>query len=425
MSFDVAIIGAGPAGLALSIQLSKLGKKIVLIDKDEKEKIGHHFGAGVIKLDAFMSTGIKRSSGEELLGFIDNFNVYTPTGKNFKNTTYSGIVVDRNLFTKRLLAMAEEQGVILKDHTEIKAYNLENNFIKGVTTTSDEVIEAKIVVDASGFGRKLINTLPDSFKIEKEIKRKDIARGFVYVFDKPEKNGTLTAYLAINEGYVWKTPVEVGYGSINPDANLKDTLDNFIKQHFKLENQVAKEYSGSLPVRQNIYNMVGNGLLLCGDNACMTNPMEGTGIATGMIGSKIASETINKCLEKNDFSQNALWEFNLNYNKTQGANLAYMDMLRRGLIGLSPDDMDFAFEKDIITSKDVYDSITGAIANVSSLDKAQRALRGLRRPGILLRMENCMNKSKELKNHYINYPDNISKLDSWISKLNDLNNSFT
>ncbi|MEK7433587.1 MAG: hypothetical protein AABZ74_10685, partial [Cyanobacteriota bacterium] len=103
---------------------------------------------------------------------------------------------------------------------------------------------------------------------------------------------------------------------------------------------------------------------------------------------------------------------------------AYMDMLRRGIIGLSPDDMDFAFEKDIMTSKDVHDSITGAIANVGSFDKVQRAFRGIRRPGILFRMENCMNKSKELKQHYIDYPNDISGLDSWVSKLNDINNSF-
>ncbi|MEK7434555.1 MAG: NAD(P)/FAD-dependent oxidoreductase, partial [Cyanobacteriota bacterium] len=327
MIFDAVIIGAGPSGLTLAIQLSKFGKKVALIDKEEKDKIGFMIGAGVIKLDIFNSLGIKRSTGEELLAFIDTFNVYSCTGKTHKTTSYSGISVNRSLFTQRLINIAEEQGVVIRHSTTISSLNIENEYVTGVTSSTGEVISGKIVIDASGFNRKFVSQIPDSFKIEKDIKPKDIATGYVYVFDKPEKTTYLTSYLAVNEGYIWKTPTEIGYGSINKEINIKKTLDDFIAEHFKIDDPMSKHYEGSLPVRQNLYNMVGNGFTVCGDNACMTNPIEGTGIFTGMLGAKISADVINKCLDKNDLSQKALWEVNVNYNKTQGANLAYMDML--------------------------------------------------------------------------------------------------
>lgn len=424
MDFDVAIIGAGPSGLSAAIQLSKHGKKVILIDRSEEAKIGFVLGGGVVKLDAFNSLGVKRSTGDELLAFLDTFNVYTPTGKSHKTTTYSGIVSSRSLLFQRLLGIARDQGVFIKHSTEVKCLNIDNDIVTGVTTDNDEVINAKVTIDSSGITRKFIAQLPDSFKIEKDIKVKDIARGYAYIFEKPEKNTHLTAYLAVNDGYIWKTPTEVGYGSINPDIDLKSTLDAFIKQHIKIESEIKHYYTGSIPVRQNISNMVGNGFVILGDSACMTNPIEGTGLATGMFGAKMASNVINKCLELNDVSQKSLWLFNVEYNKTQGANLAYMDMLRKGIVGLAPDDMDFAFDREIITSKDVNDSVTGAITSMGSLDKAQRALRGIRRPSILFRMEECTYRSKDLKNHYIHYPISIEGLDSWVHKLDQINNSF-
>lgn len=425
MSFDVIVIGAGPAGLTAAFNIAKAGNKVLVIDKSEDKEIGRGYGGGVVKVHTFSGSGFPRPQGDELVSYIEVFNVYSPTAKTKKVVEHPAIIVDKYLMIQRLLGYVKEQGVTVKADTEFKILNIHENKVVGITTTSGESFDAKIVIDAGGVNSPARRTLPESFKIENEIDSKYIARGYVEMLPEVDDINYLNSYLAVSDGYVWRTATEVGFGSFDHSLDLKEKLHEYIDEHIKIKTDSSKSSYGSIPVRQNLYNMVGNGYLVVGDAACMISPMEGAGITSSMLGAKIAADVVNECISNNDFSESALWKFNLQYNKKQGSQLAYMDMLRRGVIGLSPEDIDFAFKQEVITDKDVLDSITGDIANVTALDKAQRAFRGLRRPGILLRMENCMTKSKDLKNHYSSYPHNINGLDEWVKKLNHINNSFS
>lgn len=425
MNYDVVVLGGGPAGVTAAFHIAKAGKSVLIVDKTEENLIGKTLGSGVLKTHTFSETGFPRSQGDELISFIDNFNIYSPTAKTKKVVDYTSIIVDRHLMNQRLLGLAKEKGASVMGSTEFKSLNIENNKIVGITLSTGESINCKVLIDASGIHSPVKPQLPDNYKVEKDIEPNHIATAYLEEFDTPDDTSSLDSYLAYEEGYIWRNATEIGFGSIKPGIDLKATLYKFVKDNIpnvKLNN--SKTLIGQIPLRQNLYNMVGEGYIVIGDAACMVSPMEGAGATTAMIGAKMASEVVIEALNKGDVSQSELWKFNIKYNKSQGAVLAYMDMLRRGVIGLSPDDIDFAFKQDVITSKDVLDSITGDIANVSTLDKAQRAFRGIRRPGILLRMENCMSKSKEIKQHYMNYPENVNGLDQWVKQLKQLNGSF-
>jgi geranylgeranyl reductase family protein len=427
MNFDVVIVGAGPAGCISAINIAKNGYKVALLDKEEENAIGYRIGGGVIKVDTFSSVGLPRSQGNELLAFLDTFNIYSPTAKTKKTVNHTAIIVDRLLMNQRLIQYAKEAGVQLFSETEVQDLLIDNDFVIGVTTKDDKVFHSRVLIDSSGISGIVRRKLPHSFNIENEIDSKNIAKAYVELLKSPNTSlNYLNSYLAVDNGYIWQTPTEIGYGSLDHNIDLKKRLHLFIDEH-KLKVDTDSNYTsyGAIAVRQNIPNMVGNGVVIVGDAACMISPIEGAGITTSIRGAKMASDCIIESLAKNNVSQEGLWVFNLKYNRTIGANLAYMDMLRRGLIGLSADDIDFAFDKEVITSKDVLDSITGDIANVSVLDKAQRAIRGLRRPNILLRMENCMNKSKELKNHYSVFPENPQDLNKWVENKDKINNSFS
>jgi geranylgeranyl reductase family protein len=427
MNFDVVIVGAGPSGCIAAINIAKNGYKVALLDKEEEKAIGYRVGGGVIKSDTFSSVDLPRSKGDELLAFLEVFNIYSPTAKTKKTVNHTAIVVDRLLMNQRLIKYAKDSGAQLFSEVEVEDLLIDNDFVKGVTTKDDKVFHSKVLIDSSGISGVVRRKLPNSFNIENEIDNKNIAKAYVELLKSTNKSSNyLNSYLAVDNGYIWHTPVEIGYGSLNHNIDLKKRLHLFIDEH-KLKVDTDSSYTsyGAIAVRQNIPNMVGNGVVIVGDAACMISPIEGAGITTSMRGAKIASDCIVEALAKNDLSQKGLWSFNVKYNRNIGSNLAYMDMLRRGLIGLPPDDIDFAFEKEVITAKDVLDSITGEIANVSVLDKAQRAIRGIRRPGILLRMENCMNKSKELKNHYLAFPEDPQDLNKWIEKKDKINNSFS
>ncbi len=425
MSFDVIIIGGGPTGVTAAIQIAKAGNKVLIVEKEEEKAIGYRVGGGVVKLHTFSGVGFPRPTGDELIAYLDTFNIYSPTAKTKKVVNHGAMIVDRLLMNQRLLGYAREAGISIKTETELKSLNIVDGKVTGITTTTDESIEAKIVIDASGLNGVGRKHLPDSFKIEKEIDSKYIAKAYVELLPTPKESTEISSYLAVCNGYVWHTPTEIGFGSFDHSLNLKEKLHEFIAEHIHVKTDSAYSSYGNIAVRQNISNMVGNGFLAVGDAACMVSPIEGAGLTTSMIGAKLAGEVINECLAKNDLSQNALWSFNVKYNTTHGAQMAYMDMLRRGLIGLPPDDIDFAFKQDVVTDKDVLDSITGDIANVSAFDKASRVFRGIRKPHILLRLEACMNKSKEIKNHYLHFPTSANGFDEWLNRTNQLNNSFS
>jgi flavin-dependent dehydrogenase len=424
MKFDVIIAGSGPAGLTTAIHVAKAGHKVLIIEKAPEEEIGRLGVGGVVKLDGLKETGIERSKGDELLGFIDTFNIYSPTAKTKKTVSHSAIIVDRYLMIQRLLKDAKNLGVTIKSGAMVKDLIIENNFVVGVTTDDGESFQSSIIVDSTGIKGSIKKLLPDNFKVEKEISPKHIAKAYVEPLMKPDKTTHLNSYLSVEDGYIWRTSVEVGFGSFNHNVDHKKVLHDYIQKHLKVETNPDKAVRGDISVRQNLYNMVGNGFMAIGDSASMVSPMEGAGITAAMVGAKMASDVINEAIAKNDFSQTFLWKFNLEYNTKYGAKFAYMDMLRRGIIGLSDTDIDFSFEKGVITDKDVLDSLTGAISNVTNIDKAQRAFKAIMRPGILIRMETCMHRSKDLKNHWLNYPKSVDTLDSWVVELDRINNSF-
>lgn len=425
MSFDVIIVGGGPAGVTAAVYIAKAGNKVLLIDKREEKRIGNKVGGGVVKIDTFSGTGFPRAHGDELISFIDTFNVYSPTAKTKKTVSHTGMEVDRLLMNQRLLGYAKAEGVTVMGNTEFKSLNLEDDRVIGITVSNGDSFESKIVVDASGINGVVRRHLPDSFKIEREINPKYVARAYVELLPEPDNSTEISSFLAIYNGNIWKTPTEIGYGSFDHSINLKEMLHEYAGKYLNVKTDGKVAAYGEIAVRQNLSNMVGNGFVAVGDSACMVSPMDGAGVATSMIGAKLAAEVINECLAKGEYMQEDLWKFNVLYNRTHGAQQAYMDMLRRGVIGLPPEDIDFAFKQDVVTNKDILDSITGDISKVSVVDKAQRALRGIRRPSVLLRLESCVNKSKDLKAHYSNFPNDIEGLDHWLKRLNHINDSFT
>jgi digeranylgeranylglycerophospholipid reductase len=82
------------------------------------------------------------------------------------------------------------------------------------------------------------------------------------------------------------------------------------------------------PTRRPLDNMVGNGVIITGDAACLVNPIHGGGIGPSMISGYLAGKTIVEALEKGDVSQEALWQYNVKYMESYGTKQASLDVFR-------------------------------------------------------------------------------------------------
>jgi thioredoxin reductase (NADPH) len=125
MMFDIAIIGAGPAGGSAALFTAKAGKKTVLIDSDQsitkKAWIEKHYGVPEIKGPDLVETGIKQAQkfGAELIGAKvadiqrkdDGFQIITEDG----NEISAKVVI---LATGLLVDLADKVGITTKPGTE-------------------------------------------------------------------------------------------------------------------------------------------------------------------------------------------------------------------------------------------------------------------------------------------------------------------
>lgn len=122
--YEVAVIGAGPAGASAAIFLAKAGKKTLVLDSDKsitkRAWVENHYGSPDISGPDLIETGIKQFQkfGAELIRELvtsinkkeDHFEIQT------ENQTYQAKQII--LATGVLTTLAESLGVSTKDATE-------------------------------------------------------------------------------------------------------------------------------------------------------------------------------------------------------------------------------------------------------------------------------------------------------------------
>jgi len=123
--YEVAIIGAGPAGASAALFTAKAGKKTLLIDNDKgmtrRGWYENYYGIAEVDGPTLVETGHKQAQkfGAELVS--DQAVSVEPNGEGFKVTTESGTSYDAKhviLATGAVADLASASGVETKDGTE-------------------------------------------------------------------------------------------------------------------------------------------------------------------------------------------------------------------------------------------------------------------------------------------------------------------
>ena len=117
--YDVAIVGGGLAGLALSIQLAKQGHKIILL---EKEQYPFHKVCGeYISLESWdflVSLGLDLKAMN--LPIISRLQVSSTKGKLLEQKLpLGGFGISRFLLDHRLVQIARSVGVVVMENTKV------------------------------------------------------------------------------------------------------------------------------------------------------------------------------------------------------------------------------------------------------------------------------------------------------------------
>ena len=436
--YDFIVVGAGCAGCMAAQRAAERGCRVLLVDADPAEELGHPWANGVERT-VFERLNIPAPSGEELMASPAVLRLTSPSGRHFvESTAHPTVEVRMSFFVRRLLAAAIAAGAEFRESTQISAPLLEGGRVCGVITASGEEIPARVVMDASGWRAVLRHGLPEDSPVPREIEEDCLVtawreqRRFAAreASDVPRLLGIPPAVNISRVG--WRGGYSVLMLHWDPGENELDILvgfnhsrdgesagafvADFLARH-GLGGEMLYGGGGIIPVRSSLDVLVDHGFLLAGDSACMVVPAHGSGVASSLIAGDLAARTVSRCLREGDVGRENLWEYAAAYQRGRGALMAYFDVTRAISDGFSQEEME-KLVGYVMTPGDYESGLKVQPLSLNLRDTLRR-VRSLRHPLFAARFAWRASASITLKRAYEDYPEryDAAALKAWRGRV--------
>lgn len=309
-SYDVVVVGAGPAGSTAAMYAARNGASVLLLDK--KKEIGNPIQcAGFIPdsseikallPDTELPDFLKTYPDSCILKLIKTQRIYSPNG-SIKEFAVKGAVLDRRRYDQFLAEQAAKAGADLMIKTrviKVEGTNVETSGIFGKRN-----IKAKAIIGADGPNSLVAKSKHLTF----EPGKKEISVALEYqvrnVDIDPEALEMYFGNDFVPGGYAWIFPegedranvgVGVRRGMAEKGTSVKEYLNRFMQNHpiasRKLKSGVVMNViAGIIPVNGAPERTATADSLIVGDAAGQITATNGGGIPFAMIAGKVAGET--------------------------------------------------------------------------------------------------------------------------------------
>ncbi len=294
-SVDILIAGAGPAGLlaAKTIIDQAPDLSVMIIEKSKNYKDVIKCGEGVWKkpFDELITV-----RPEWIRLEITKAGFHSP---NNSEVTFAdqgkvlGYILNRTLFQEELLTELSNSCTVLRE-CKVTSISPKDKY-QEVTLSSDETINAKTIIDASG----PYSSLGVTNGVEKP---KVSAEPALYAIVEGVTQRTDTVHLQMSGeyspgGYVWLFPVSedvVNIGIVvgkdyTKNMNIRETLTKYIEK-FLPEGKIVSWHGGAIPSFTESKKLAAERFIQCGDAGGLVNPITRSGISESMYSGKCAAE---------------------------------------------------------------------------------------------------------------------------------------
>lgn len=309
-SYDIIVVGAGPAGSTASLYASRNGASVLLIDK--KREIGSPIQCAGFLPDVSEVKALLPDAElpEALINYPDSCILQQiktqriiPPNCNVKEFAVRGSVLDRRRYDQYLAEQAAGAGAELMVKTRVTK-------VEGTTVETSGIfgkykIKAKAIIGADGPGSLVAKS--KGLAMKPELKETSVAIEY-QVRNVDIDPDALEMYFGkdyVPGGYAWIFPegrdrANVGIGIRNKMAekgvSAKDYLHRFMQDHPlaapKLKNAtIMNVIAGIIPVNGAPKKTATEDSLIVGDAAGHIIATNGGGIPPAMIAGKIAGET--------------------------------------------------------------------------------------------------------------------------------------
>ena len=433
--FDVIVVGAGTAGCLAAKTTAEAGLKVCLVERKKREEIGEKICGDALGEHHLKTVGLEKPQGGELEKRIEGIKIYSPnleTVFTVAHEDFVGYLLNRRLFGQWLLRKAVDKGADLLGQMQCLEPVVEKNSVTGILvknlkTGGDVQLRSRVVVDASGFLAIVRRKLPKEFGVENEVENEDVEACYREIRQLKQETGySECCEIYLNQkvtpgGYTWIFPKNGARVNAGVGICMRGKFPNPKNQFYK-HVLTRPVFEGSLlldggawydPTRRPLDNMVGNGVVILGDAACLVNPIHGGGIGPSMLSGFLAGRTIVEALDKGEASLESLWSYNCRYIEMYGAKQAGLDVFRMLLLTSRDEDLNYGMNYQLLTEEDVLKAGLGDDFHLKITETAKRVFRGLKRMRYLNKLRLTVNMMKQVKAHYRDYPQTPENFQTW------------
>jgi electron transfer flavoprotein-quinone oxidoreductase len=344
-SFDVAIVGAGPAGISAACILADSGVKTIVLERGEYPGAknlsggvlyGHNL-AQILPDYTERHCPIERNIIESRVWYLSKEGGYSIGYRDSIFATdrkYNAFTVGRAKFDRWFAEQAHKKGaLIIPSTTVVDLLRDDKGGVVGVVTSrEDGEVRAKVTLLANGIN----SPLAAKTGYRAEPKPEEVALAVKEVIELPSEVIEQRFGISSGDGVTTEILGEVTEGmdgvaviytnrdtlSLSIGANLADLAASKIKPYelmesFKQHPMVApliaegqpREYiahwlpEGGYDAMPKLY---GDGYLIAGDSAMLFNALHREGNNLAMASGKMAAEAIIEALNKSDCSRKGL-----------------------------------------------------------------------------------------------------------------------
>lgn len=389
MGKKIIVAGGGHGGIAVASILARNGFDVTVYEKNARDNMGYDW-TDIFDPKAFSLAGIPMPE-KKLYEYKENMTFYSPNEKTpIRQQVPENqleIKMERKDIYNLLIDTAEKNGVKFVYNCNIEGAITKDYRVVGINTSMGEIY-GDLIIDACGCESPVRSSLPDEFGIENHPDKNEKFYVYRAFYNKATEKNVEDKYKVclLPEG-------KLGIGWVATEDEYTDLLigrfEPFDIEEVERTAEFFRRYNESLgtevlrggdfvqiPVRQSISVMVANGYAAIGDSAFMTVPIIGSGIANSLRAAPILARTIMDDRTE-AYTAEALWSYQYKFYKKLGAGLAPLAAVKLLLTRITPQQLDYIFEKGILTWREM--TITADSTSIGdfihfSTDMPKRAL---------------------------------------------------
>jgi len=309
--YDVAVVGAGPAGCAAAIHLARMGRFVLLVERSpapRRKACGEGlFPRGVAELERLGVLKRLIDSSEPIRGL--RFHAGNSMAEaRLGSATRPAMGMRRGELERELMAEARRAGVDVRDGAAVAGLVVRERTAAGIRLRTNEAVEARLVIAADGLQSPLrravgLDRQPrgDRYGVAAHVRMANPPAGSVEVYFEDGYELYLTP---VGDGLVNAAVLTRKEGMARFAGRLEDGYRELLAGHPAMADgfEVADRVLAAGPFASGARQAYRANVLLAGDAAGFFDGISGEGMSLALVSGRLAANAADEWLSSGSAS---------------------------------------------------------------------------------------------------------------------------